>query len=79
MTHTTLKKWLHFTAALFCLWVFVFIIAPALQSIQSVNTMHQYIEANNIDATALYYTDSPEFNGADIKIHSAIQHRSKNQ
>jgi hypothetical protein len=73
MTTSTFKKWLHLGFALFCLWVVVFILAPALLSVGMFNTMRNHIEANSINATAMYYTDSPEFNGADIRLHDAIK------
>lgn len=73
MKPTKRKQWLQLGFALFCVWAVVFIFAPALQSIGVIKTMHDHIGTNGIDASALYYTDSPEFNGADLKIKNAIE------
>lgn len=69
-----LLGWIKLAAAIACLWGFVFWVAPMMQELKTVKTMHDYIEKNGIDASALYYTDSPEFNGADLYVRDALQY-----
>ncbi len=53
--------------------VFVFWVAPILESIEPVRKIQEHTIKYNIDASALYYTDSEEFNGADIRMKDSIQ------
>lgn len=72
--HSKWFAWFKLTVYIGCLWFCVFWAAPLLQEIKAVKTMHLFIEQNGIDAAALYYTDSPECNGADIHLRDALRY-----
>ena len=69
-----LWDWTKLFTATACLWGFIYGAAPLMQKIQSVKTVHDYVVNHEIDASALYYTDSPEMNGADLYIRDSLQY-----
>lgn len=65
------------TALLICLltvWVFVFQVAPRLQRIEPIRVVHECARSRDIDATALYYTEVPEFSDADVYVRDALKY-----
>ncbi len=69
-----LRRWGMFLLGIATIWCFVFVIAPLLQKVSYVGEMHEFVLKNDIDATALVYTDIEEFADADVYIRSAMDH-----
>lgn len=61
------------------IWAFVFLFVPWLSSISFMRPMISYIEENNIDATALYYTEIEQFAEADHMIRHLMTYPSSFQ
>lgn len=56
------------------LWVFMNHIAPWMDQRQSIQPLIDFIEENNIDASALYYTEIEEFAEADIQMNHSMDY-----
>lgn len=54
------QKILRLLIGVFCIGFFIFGIAPLLLKNQASMEMKQFIEEENIDANALFYTESPK-------------------
>lgn len=54
------------------LWIFMNHIAPWMDQRPSVRPLINFIEENNIDASALYYTEIEEFSEADIQMNHSM-------
>ncbi len=63
--------WVKLAACALAIWAFVFALAPALMRIGPAREVHDVIRDQHIDATALYYTEVPEFNDADNYMRDA--------
>ena len=59
---------------LLLLWVFVFVVAPWLQRFGPVRRMHELIRRNDIDATALVYTDVEDFGDCEAHVRDALRY-----
>lgn len=67
-------KWAKLSLYIVSIWLFIFVIAPEIQQLQTVKPVHQYIEKNAIDAGALYYTDIEEFSEAEKRVLDAMKY-----
>lgn len=56
------------------LWVFINHIAPWMDKRPSVQPLIDFIEENDIDAGALYYTEIEEFAEADIQMNHSMDY-----
>jgi len=70
-------RWLAFVAGLIAIWFFVFGLAPFIQRFAPVNTVHEYIEQRDIDATTLFYTETDEFAEAELYLQNAMSYSKK--
>ena len=68
---STLRRWGAFILCLAVIWGFVFVVAPWLQKIDCVASVHDDIKRSGVDATALYYTEIQEFHDAEIRIRDS--------
>lgn len=51
-------RWVGLGTGCVCIWLFVFVLAPWLQGLGPVQTLHTFIDEQGIDATPLFYTES---------------------
>ena len=68
------RRWGLFLLGIVSIWAFIFVLAPLLQRTPYIGEMHDFIQENDIDATALVYTDVEEFGDADVYIRDAVNH-----
>ena len=59
-------------ACLLLLWVVIFHIGPWLDRHPSIQPLVKFIDEQNIDAGALYYTEIEEFSEADIQMNHTM-------
>lgn len=54
------------------IWCFVFLLAPLARHFGPVRTLTDFIRANDIDATAYYYTEVEEFGIAEHAVRDSM-------
>lgn len=57
--------------------VFIFLVGPALDKLNSVKPLINFIEERGIDAGALYYTEIEEFSEANINMENTRDYPPK--
>ncbi len=67
-------RWMQLFFSFFLLWLFIFVVAPLGERIESVDTFHRHIREKNIDASALFYTEIQEFSDADNSIRNTMKY-----
>ncbi len=73
-TATRGRAWLQLGLCVLLVWAFVFHLVPHLSKIEAVRTIQDSARAKGIDATALYYTEVPEFSDADCYVRDAMRY-----
>jgi len=68
----TLLRWGALAAWMALIWLFVFVVAPAVRDTPSVKPMADYIRERGIDASALYYTEVEETGEAEAYLRDAL-------
>ena len=68
------EGWVRLALSLLILWLFVFVLAPWVQTFGPVRRIHEHIRRNDIDATALVYTDVEEFGDCEAHVRDALQY-----
>ena len=68
-----LSAWARLLLGLAVLWAIVFRLGPWLQGYAPIAQLHDFIEEREIDATALFYTDSDEFGDVALTIHNTLR------
>jgi hypothetical protein len=75
------KHWTMRYACLACsllaVGLFMFSLAPALSSLPAVQPLSRFIDENDIDAGALYYTEIEEFSEAEVNMTHAMDYPPK--
>ncbi len=66
------RRWARLFLGVLLIWAFMFIVAPWVEKMPSVEPIIRFIEENDIDASALYYTDIEEFSEAEIHMENAM-------
>ncbi len=66
-------RWAVFFFFLLLIWTFIFVIAPALQRLPLVQPLAEYINQNDIDADALFYTEVEEVGEAETNIRNTLK------
>lgn len=61
------------------IWIFIFVIAPWIQKLPYVKPLADYIEENDIDAGALYYTEVEEFSEAERNMRDTMDYPPREQ
>jgi hypothetical protein len=69
------RKYLHLVFAIICVLSFVFIIAPAIDKINGVEPIVEFINDREIDAGALFYTDLEIFSTAELYVSTSLKYR----
>jgi hypothetical protein len=67
-----LRRWGLLLAWIVGIWCFVFLLAPLGRHFQPVRTLTEFIRANDIDATAYYYTEVEEFAVAEHAVRDTM-------
>ncbi len=60
-----------------CLYLFMFYAAPLIDRLPLVQPLVSYIDKNNIDASALYYTEIEEFSRAEANVNNTMKYTPK--
>lgn len=68
------ERWIRLVLGLLVLWLFVFVLAPWMQKFGPVRRVHEFIRENDIDATALVYTDVEEFGDCEAHVRDALRY-----
>ena len=68
------ERWMRLALGLLVLWLFVFVLAPWAQRFGPVRRVHEHTRQNDIDATALVYTDVEEFGDCEAHVRDALQY-----
>ncbi len=66
------RRWARLFLCLLLIWAFMFIVAPWVEKTPTVEPIIRFIEENDIDASALYYTEIEEFSEAEIHMENAM-------
>jgi len=66
--------WLRLAAGILCIWFFMFVLAPWVRTIGPVEEMLDFVEENDIDASALFYTEVEEFSDSEVAVRDALKY-----
>ena len=66
------RRWARLFLGVGVIWIFMFIVAPWVEKTPAVEPIICFIEENDIDASALYYTEIEEFFEAEIHMENAM-------
>ncbi len=69
------KEWMLFLFSILIIICFIFILGPLLDQLPLLKPIVQFIEENDIDAGALYYTEIEEFSTAEINMKNTMDYR----
>jgi len=61
----------------FLIWIFLYYIGPWAKNIPMVRPLLEFIEENDIDAGAYYYTEVEEFAEAEFAINQSMAYSPK--
>ncbi len=67
------RRWIRLLIGVVALFLFIFVIAPAGQRLGPIGEIHDYIDEQGIDASALYYTDSEEFSDLQLRMQNRLR------
>ena len=56
----------------FLIWIFLYYIGPWAKNIPIIHPLADFIEENDIDASAYYYTDIEEFAEAEFAVNQSM-------
>ena len=75
------QRWGRFAGGLTALLLFAFVVIPALQRMEPVREVREAIQRRDIDATALFYTESELSSEAEASMRDAMRygHRGADQ
>jgi len=69
------KAWARLALGLACVWAFVFVVAPGVRQIEPIKEVLDSVRENDIDATALFYTDAEESSEAEFALRHRLDER----
>ncbi len=72
---SALKRWAAFLFCIALILGFIFILGPLMDRLPFVQPLISFIEEQEIDATALYYTEIEEFSEAEINMKSTMDYQ----
>ena len=70
----TARRWARFVGGLAVLLLFAFGVIPALQCLEPVRDVREAIQRRDIDATALFYTESEVSSEAEAAMRNAMRY-----
>lgn len=65
-------RWARFGLGLLGIWVFIFVVAPWIECWGVVGDVHQFVQARDINAAALFYTEIDEFREAEVMVRASL-------
>ena len=74
---TRLKAWLKLLVALLLMGIFIFGFVPWWNQLPMVAPISNYIEDNDIQATALFYSEVEETAEAEVHIKAALKYNMR--
>jgi len=72
--NTMIKKYTYLLLSIMLVVIFVFVLAPGIDEVPQVKPLINFIDDNEINAAALYYTDIEEFSIAEINIKNTLDY-----
>jgi len=72
--NTMIKKYTYLLLYITLVVIFVFVLAPGIDEVPQVKPLINFIDDNEINAAALYYTDIEEFSIAEINIKNTLDY-----
>jgi len=72
----TVRRWGLLLAWLVGIWVFVHLVAPQANRLDSVRAMTDHIRTHDIDATAYFYTEIEESGMAEQALRNTLSYSS---
>ena len=78
MQKSSAKRFLSFASGVFIIWLFMFVFSPMLlKHVESANTLATFIEQNDINAGAIYWTDVEILADAELGARSTVTYLPK--
>lgn len=74
-----IQGWARLIAGVLGMGLFIFVLAPWIQKISAIKTVHDYIRENDMDATPLFYTESEEFSRSQSHMLDARRFQPKSR
>ncbi len=71
------KNWFHLLISFLMIYLFIFYFVPQISKLASVKPLIDFIVENDIDASALYYTEIEEFSEAEFFIENSMEYHSQ--
>lgn len=68
------RKWMTLLASFFIVWIFMFVIAPWVQTSPAIKPLATFIEETGIDASALFYTEVEEASEAELNMRTTMEY-----
>jgi len=69
-----IKGYAYLFLSIIIVMIFVFVLAPGIDKLPHVKPLINYIDEQEIDAAALYYTDIEEFSVAEINMKNTMEY-----
>ncbi len=73
-TYKKARNWTQLLISCGVIYLFVFVLAPAMQTMPFIKEIHHHSQENDIDASALFYTEIEEFGDADVSIRDSMNY-----
>jgi hypothetical protein len=68
------RNWIALLAGVLIVWLFMFVIAPWVQTLPAIKPLATFIEETGIDASALYYTEVEEASEAELNMRTTMEY-----
>lgn len=73
-TKKQLAGWGGLFAGFFCVWLFMYVIAPACKQIDAVDKYTSYVRESGIDASALWWSEVEETATAEMGARAVVEY-----
>lgn len=78
MQKSSAKRYLSFASGVFIIWLFMFVLSPMLlKHVESASTLATFIEQNDINSGAIYWTDVEITANAELGARSTVTYLPK--
>ena len=73
--NTLWMRWAKLLVGVLCVWLFIFVIAPCVREYKPIGEMLDFVHENDIDASALFYTEVEAFSEAELAVREAMKRK----
>ncbi|SIN70974.1 hypothetical protein [Halodesulfovibrio marinisediminis] len=78
MQKSSVKRYLSFASGVFIIWLFMFVFSPMLlANVESASTLATFIEQNDINSGAIYWSDVEITADAELGARSTVTYLPK--